>query len=259
MSAAAWQALVAACQAAGECYHSNGEDPSTVLAGRESEPPTFAMPLYAFDQFEVSRKGTEPDLSGDLESVGMRVGAQFMRGFAVQLEVLEADEGQAYVAALKKAVIRRWRWEKSSNQHKSRGWSRLVAVGRGWSRLVVVGCGWLWLIVVDGLPRTTMHRTFWEQFWFLRQACGGLRNPKLNDVGWCSLTRKLVCHGVLDGILAPCSSLAQVPSSHFPIDLRGFPSRAFPTGYQDHQGRLSFDGWFEVNVFKDLRLLPASE
>ena len=31
----------------------SGEDPSTVLAGREWEPPTFAMPLYAFDQFEV--------------------------------------------------------------------------------------------------------------------------------------------------------------------------------------------------------------
>ena len=31
----------------------SGEDPSTVLAGREWEAPTFAMPLYAFDQFEV--------------------------------------------------------------------------------------------------------------------------------------------------------------------------------------------------------------
>jgi len=82
------KALVAACQAAGECYHSNGEDPSTVLAGREWEPPTFAMPLYAFDQFEVSRKGTEPDLSGDLDSVGMR----------------RSDGAKPYMAALKKAL-----------------------------------------------------------------------------------------------------------------------------------------------------------
>lgn len=82
------KALVAACQAAGECYHSNGQDPSTLLAGREPEPPTFAMPLYAFDQFEVSRKGTEPDLSGDLESVGMR----------------RSDGAKNYMAALKKAL-----------------------------------------------------------------------------------------------------------------------------------------------------------
>lgn len=82
------KALVAACQAAGECYHSNGQDPSTVLAGQESEPPTFAMPLWAFDQFEVSAKGKEPDLTVDLEGVGMR----------------RSDGAKAYVTALRKAL-----------------------------------------------------------------------------------------------------------------------------------------------------------
>ncbi|CAJ1362375.1 unnamed protein product, partial [Effrenium voratum] len=82
------KALVAACQAAGECYHSNGDDPSTVLAGKESEPPTFAMPLWAFDQFEVSAVGCEPDLAGDLEGRGMR----------------RSDGAAGYMAALQKEL-----------------------------------------------------------------------------------------------------------------------------------------------------------
>ena len=46
------------------------------------------MPLYAFDQFEVSEKGREPDLKGDLEGVGMR----------------RSDGAKAYVKALQEAL-----------------------------------------------------------------------------------------------------------------------------------------------------------
>eukprot|EP00913_Durusdinium_trenchii_P017156 g16135.t1 len=46
------------------------------------------MPLWAFDQFEVSAKGKEPDLTVDLEGVGMR----------------RSDGAKAYVTALRKAL-----------------------------------------------------------------------------------------------------------------------------------------------------------
>lgn len=51
-------------------YHSSGDDPSRVKA--ECEPPTFVMPLWAFDQFAVSEVGEEPDITGDLANVGIR-------------------------------------------------------------------------------------------------------------------------------------------------------------------------------------------
>eukprot|EP00440_Ansanella_granifera_P039133 gb/GFBE01042453.1/.p1 GENE.gb/GFBE01042453.1/~~gb/GFBE01042453.1/.p1 ORF type:complete len:408 (+),score=78.47 gb/GFBE01042453.1/:1-1224(+) len=53
-------------------YYTDGETPSQVGEGEEAEPPTFVMPLWAFDQFVVSEVGQEPDLTGDLEGVGMR-------------------------------------------------------------------------------------------------------------------------------------------------------------------------------------------
>eukprot|EP00929_Paragymnodinium_shiwhaense_P045948 TRINITY_DN23419_c0_g1_i1.p1 TRINITY_DN23419_c0_g1~~TRINITY_DN23419_c0_g1_i1.p1 ORF type:complete len:358 (+),score=108.36 TRINITY_DN23419_c0_g1_i1:105-1178(+) len=74
MSAVATQAqkgLVSACQAiVGDCYHSKGDNPKKVSG--EPEPPTFVMPLWAFDQFHVAEPGSEPDLASDLSGVGMR-------------------------------------------------------------------------------------------------------------------------------------------------------------------------------------------
>lgn len=65
------KALVAACTSVvGDCYHTNGDDPATVHG--ECEAPAFVMPLWAFDQFEVSEPGQEPSLSANLEGVGMR-------------------------------------------------------------------------------------------------------------------------------------------------------------------------------------------
>lgn len=65
------KALVSACRKiVGECYHSPGDDPASTAG--ECELPTFVMPLWAFDQFEVSTPGSEPDLRGDFERVGMR-------------------------------------------------------------------------------------------------------------------------------------------------------------------------------------------
>lgn len=67
----AQKALVSACQGiVGDCYHTVGDDPAT--ASGELEPPTFVMPLWAFDQFQVSRPGEEPDIRGDMEGVGFR-------------------------------------------------------------------------------------------------------------------------------------------------------------------------------------------
>eukprot|EP00931_Biecheleriopsis_adriatica_P120755 TRINITY_DN95854_c0_g1_i1.p1 TRINITY_DN95854_c0_g1~~TRINITY_DN95854_c0_g1_i1.p1 ORF type:complete len:425 (-),score=79.33 TRINITY_DN95854_c0_g1_i1:26-1264(-) len=53
----------------GEFYYSDGEEP---VEGQEVEPPTFVMPLWAFDQFDVSEEGQEPDITGDMENIGKR-------------------------------------------------------------------------------------------------------------------------------------------------------------------------------------------
>lgn len=54
----------------GEFYQSLGDDPDEVEG--EAEPPTFVMPLWAFDQFIVSDVGQEPDIAGDLAGAGVR-------------------------------------------------------------------------------------------------------------------------------------------------------------------------------------------
>lgn len=65
------KALVSACRKiVGECYHSAGDDPASTAG--EGELPTFVMPLWAFDQFQVSDPGQEPDLTSNLEQVGKR-------------------------------------------------------------------------------------------------------------------------------------------------------------------------------------------
>lgn len=65
------KALVSACRKiVGECYHTNGDNPGSTVG--ECEPPAFVMPLWAFDQFEVSTPGSEPDLRQDFERVGIR-------------------------------------------------------------------------------------------------------------------------------------------------------------------------------------------
>lgn len=56
----------------GDFYYADGDDPSEINNGDEPEPPTFVMPLWAFDQFIVSEVGQEPDITGDLEGVGIR-------------------------------------------------------------------------------------------------------------------------------------------------------------------------------------------
>mmetsp|Transcript_50687 Transcript_50687/g.156921 ORF Transcript_50687/g.156921 Transcript_50687/m.156921 type:complete len:446 (+) Transcript_50687:169-1506(+) len=54
----------------GEIYHSPGDNPKRVQG--ELEPPTFVMPLWAFDQFVISEPGEEPDIVDDLDGVGMK-------------------------------------------------------------------------------------------------------------------------------------------------------------------------------------------
>lgn len=53
-----------------DLYHSPGDDPATVEG--EAEPPTFVMPLWAFDQFAVNDPGQEPALCSDLTGVGYK-------------------------------------------------------------------------------------------------------------------------------------------------------------------------------------------
>lgn len=63
--------LVAACRAlVGDFYHSPGDDPR--CTDGELEPPTFVMPIWAFDQMVVSDIGEEPDLTGDLGRFGIK-------------------------------------------------------------------------------------------------------------------------------------------------------------------------------------------
>merc|ERR1712151_511154 len=54
----------------GKIYQTPGEDPENVVG--EAEPPTFAMPMWAVDQFHVTNPGEEPDLTGDLAGIGLR-------------------------------------------------------------------------------------------------------------------------------------------------------------------------------------------
>jgi len=67
----AQKALVGACQrVVGDCYHTNGDDPSKVQG--ELEKPAFVMPLWAFDQFHVAEPGQEPALTEDLQHLGVK-------------------------------------------------------------------------------------------------------------------------------------------------------------------------------------------
>jgi len=79
--------LIKAMSAAvgGEIYQTPGEDPDTTAG--EAEPPTFAMPLWALDQFHVSDPGGEPDLTGDLEGIGLRRTA----GLRQYIQALKAE------------------------------------------------------------------------------------------------------------------------------------------------------------------------
>lgn len=51
-------------------YHSPGDDPEKIEG--EAEPPSFVMPLWAFDQFSVDEPGQEPNLCSDLAGVGFK-------------------------------------------------------------------------------------------------------------------------------------------------------------------------------------------
>lgn len=53
-----------------EFHHSPGDDPETTKG--EAEPPTFAMPMWAIDQFHVADDGQEPDITGDLTGLGFK-------------------------------------------------------------------------------------------------------------------------------------------------------------------------------------------
>eukprot|EP00403_Amphidinium_massartii_P016281 CAMPEP_0178414690 /NCGR_PEP_ID=MMETSP0689_2-20121128/23165_1 /TAXON_ID=160604 /ORGANISM="Amphidinium massartii, Strain CS-259" /LENGTH=405 /DNA_ID=CAMNT_0020035985 /DNA_START=137 /DNA_END=1351 /DNA_ORIENTATION=+ len=67
-----------------EFYKSSGDDPNETDG--EPEPPTFAMPLWAIDQFHVAKPGEEwPDVTGNMEGLGYR----------------RTDGLKAYIGALK--------------------------------------------------------------------------------------------------------------------------------------------------------------
>jgi hypothetical protein len=60
----------------------------------EVEPPTFVMPLWACDQFVVSKVGQEPDLTGSLEGKGMRRTEgirKYLRALTAELENTSED------------------------------------------------------------------------------------------------------------------------------------------------------------------------
>eukprot|EP00747_Dinoflagellata_sp_TGD_P165960 gnl/TRDRNA2_/TRDRNA2_188046_c0_seq1.p1 gnl/TRDRNA2_/TRDRNA2_188046_c0~~gnl/TRDRNA2_/TRDRNA2_188046_c0_seq1.p1 ORF type:complete len:345 (+),score=69.72 gnl/TRDRNA2_/TRDRNA2_188046_c0_seq1:79-1113(+) len=54
----------------GDLYHSNGDDPAKTAG--EVEMPTFVMPLWAFDQVDVSLPGAEPDITQSMDGKGIR-------------------------------------------------------------------------------------------------------------------------------------------------------------------------------------------
>lgn len=67
-----------------EFYQSPGEDPLVTVG--EAEPPTFAMPLWAIDQFHEAEPGSEPEITGDMEGIGVRR----TDGFAAYIRALKA-------------------------------------------------------------------------------------------------------------------------------------------------------------------------
>jgi len=66
-------------------YQTAGDDPSTTTG--EVEPPAFAMPLWALDQFDVADLGKEPDLTGDFSNVGIRR----TNGLQAYVEAMQRD------------------------------------------------------------------------------------------------------------------------------------------------------------------------
>lgn len=73
-------------------YHSVGDDPAKTTG--EVEAPTFVMPLWSFDQFIESKVGDEPDISGNLEGMGMRRTdglAAYLKAMQVTIDNLSTD------------------------------------------------------------------------------------------------------------------------------------------------------------------------
>lgn len=77
----------------GEVHQTPGEDPATTEG--EPEPPTFAMPLWAIDQFDVANPGEEPDLRGDLEGRGLKRTnglTKYIQALKAELECLSTEK-----------------------------------------------------------------------------------------------------------------------------------------------------------------------
>merc|ERR1719235_2232740 len=77
----------------GEIYQTPGEDPATTEG--EPEPPTFAMPLWAIDQFHVADPGQEPDITGDLDGVGVKRTSglrQYIQALKQELENISTEK-----------------------------------------------------------------------------------------------------------------------------------------------------------------------
>mmetsp|Transcript_101981 Transcript_101981/g.263595 ORF Transcript_101981/g.263595 Transcript_101981/m.263595 type:complete len:391 (-) Transcript_101981:252-1424(-) len=76
-----------------EFHHSPGDDPETTEG--EAEPPTFAMPLWAIDQFHVAEDGEEPDLTADFTGIGhKRTGGvnRYIEAMRTMLDSLSCDK-----------------------------------------------------------------------------------------------------------------------------------------------------------------------
>lgn len=67
-------------------YETPGDDPTSTVG--EVEPPTFAMPFWAMDQFHVAEPGEQPDMLGDLSEYGTK----------------RTDGMKAYVAAMQNVM-----------------------------------------------------------------------------------------------------------------------------------------------------------
>jgi hypothetical protein len=72
----------------GDFYHSNGDDPAKTIG--EVEPPTFVMPLWAFDQFIISEAGQEPTTTDDLTGQGFVRKTMGVRKYAEEMKKLQS-------------------------------------------------------------------------------------------------------------------------------------------------------------------------
>mmetsp|Transcript_66662 Transcript_66662/g.145332 ORF Transcript_66662/g.145332 Transcript_66662/m.145332 type:complete len:519 (-) Transcript_66662:292-1848(-) len=113
-------------------YHSAGDAKSSSREEKEAEPPTFAVPLWGFDQVIVSDVGQEPDLMGDLTGLGYYRRRHGLKAYQRELSGASRGIGRGTVLTL-------CFWGPSRYFDLVNWWVRCLPRGAGFSMTELVG------------------------------------------------------------------------------------------------------------------------